>query len=347
MEETTPDKNISNAAFFFRDLHPNVFMGTASDRYSGWIGQIYSRERYGDRISKRSKSVGGRSVTEEVLPVESVEEYFRHFSLLELDFTFYSLLLDQDLKPTSTYRVLETYRRYLSKTDRLILKVPQVVFAQKVMRGGKFRENPDYLNPEIFTRRFYEPAKELFGSAITGFIFEQEYQLKRERIPPDAFVKALQGFFRKIPGDERYHIEVRTETLLSVPYFQWLAQQGIGQVLSHWTWLPPLRKQFIKGAQRFLNAGKHCVIRLMTPRGMRYEEAYHKAFPFDRLVDGMMSANMVEEAAEIMQEATRRGVNVDVVINNRAGGNAPLIAQKVSERFLLATSKKALSDPEV
>ncbi|MFH1123451.1 MAG: DUF72 domain-containing protein, partial [Pseudomonadota bacterium] len=322
MEERTPDKNKSQAAFLFRDLHPNVFMGTASDRYSGWIGQIYSREQYGDRISKRSKTVGGRTVTEEVLPVESVEEYFRHFSVLELDFTFYSLLLDQNLKPTSTYRVLETYRKYLGKMDRLILKVPQVVFAQKITRGGKFQQNPDYLNPEIFTRRFYEPAKELLGSAITGFIFEQEYQLKRERTPPDAFARVLQGFFRKIPEDERYHIEVRTETLLSVPYFQLLAQQGIGQVLSHWTWLPPLRKQFIKGAQRFLNAGKHCVIRLMTPSGMRYEEAYHKAFPFDKLVDGMMSPNMVDEAAEIMQEATRRGVNVDVVINNRAGGNA-------------------------
>ena len=341
MEDRSPEKNKPDTAFLFRDLHPNVFIGTASDRYAGWIGQIYSKERYGDRISKRSKTVGGQSVTEEMLPVESVEEYFQHFSVLELDFTFYRLLLDSNLKPTPNYRVLKTYRKHLGSKDRLILKVPQLVFAQKVMRGGKFQENPDYLNPEIFTRRFYEPAVELLGSAITGFIFEQEYQLKKERTLPDAFVEALQGFFQKIPEDERYHIEVRTETLLSVPYFQLLAQQGIGQVLSHWTWLPPLRKQFIKGAQRFLNAGKHCVIRLMTPHGMRYEEAYLKAFPFDKLVDGMMSPNMVYETVEIMQEATRRGVNVNVVINNRAGGNAPLIAQKLSERFLHATSQQA------
>jgi hypothetical protein len=29
--------------FHFRNLHPQVFIGTASDRYAGWIGQIYSR----------------------------------------------------------------------------------------------------------------------------------------------------------------------------------------------------------------------------------------------------------------------------------------------------------------
>ena len=75
----------STEEFNFRDLHPNVFMGTASDRYAGWVGQIYSRDRYQDKISIRTKKVGGRTFQENVLPVESVEEYFQHFSILELD----------------------------------------------------------------------------------------------------------------------------------------------------------------------------------------------------------------------------------------------------------------------
>lgn len=28
--------------YLFRDLHPNILIGTASDRYAGWIGQICS-----------------------------------------------------------------------------------------------------------------------------------------------------------------------------------------------------------------------------------------------------------------------------------------------------------------
>ena len=43
---------------------------------------------------------------------------------------------------------------------------------------------------------------------------------------------------------------------------------------------------------------------------------------------------MVEETVEIMSAAIREGVGINVIINNRAGGNAPLIAQRVSEKFL-------------
>ena len=96
----TNEKKEKLKKFQFHDLHPQVFIGTASDRYAGWIGQIYSEERYAGRISSRPKTVGGKSLKEEVLPVESVEDYFQHFSVLELDFTFYRALLDKDSKPT-------------------------------------------------------------------------------------------------------------------------------------------------------------------------------------------------------------------------------------------------------
>ena len=112
-------------SFHFRDLHPGVCIGTASDRYAGWIGQIYSQDRY--KPVRRSKTVGEKSYTEEVLPVESVREYFENFSVLELDFTFYQLLLDKALRPTQNYHVLETYKKYLKKGDHLILKVPQII----------------------------------------------------------------------------------------------------------------------------------------------------------------------------------------------------------------------------
>jgi uncharacterized protein YecE (DUF72 family) len=320
--------------FIFRGLHPGVCMGTASDRYAGWLGQIYSPERFGGKISKRSKTVGGQTVNEELLPVESVQEYFRHFSILELDFTFYSLLLDEHSNPTPTLRVLETYRRNLKEGDRIVVKVPQSVFAQKMWKAGRFAPNPGYLNAEIFIAKFYAPVADLLGPTLQGFIFEQEYQAKKERQSPDLFVSALDRFFETLPKDNRYHVEVRTEALLTKAYFQVLEKHGIGQVLSHWTWLPPLRKQLSKASGRFFNAGKQAVIRLMTPIGMRYEEAYLKAFPFDKLVEGMMSPRMPEETAEIMLEAIKQAVHTNVIINNRAGGNAPLIAQKVAEKFI-------------
>ncbi len=84
-------------------------MGTASDRYAGWLGQIYTEERYQGRIGQRTKLVGEHTFTEEVLPVDSVAEYFEHFSVLEIDFTFYRPLKDQNGKPTQALQVLRAY----------------------------------------------------------------------------------------------------------------------------------------------------------------------------------------------------------------------------------------------
>jgi uncharacterized protein YecE (DUF72 family) len=320
--------------FEFRHLHPRVAVGTASDRYAGWIGQIYSRQRYAGQITRRTKRVGGRSFVEEVLPVRSVEEFFLHFDVLEVDFTFYRSLLDKAGKPTQNYHVLRTYSEHLNKEDRLILKVPQVVFAKKIRRGGGFVDNEGYLDPGIFIRRFYDPAIGLMAPWITGFVFEQEYQRKKERSSPKAFAQELDRFFAGIPKDPRYHVEIRTDGLLAPPVFETLERHGVGLVLSHWTWLPPLSRQFDLSGRKFLNSARQCIVRLMTPRGLRYEEAYGRAHPFNALVDGMMDPRMVDETVNLMNETVKQLANIHVIINNRAGGNAPQIAQQIMRQFL-------------
>jgi uncharacterized protein YecE (DUF72 family) len=155
-------------AFMFRDLHHRISIGTASDRYAGWVGQIYTKERYEGQIARRTNTMGGKSFVEEVLPVESVQEYFVHFSVLEIDFTFYSPLIGKDGKPTQNYQVLRRYRQFMKEGDRLVLKVPQVISAQKVHRGGEYVENETYLNAEMFTDTFYKPATQILGPSWRG-----------------------------------------------------------------------------------------------------------------------------------------------------------------------------------
>ena len=60
-------------SFRFRDIHPKISIGTASDRYAGWIGQIYTKERYHGRIVRRTHMVGGKSFIEGMLYHEMVE----------------------------------------------------------------------------------------------------------------------------------------------------------------------------------------------------------------------------------------------------------------------------------
>jgi len=76
----------------------------------------------------------------------------------------------------------------------------------------------------------------------------------------------------------------------------------------------------------FFNSGKQIVIRLITPLRMSYEESYAKAFPFDKMVSGVLDPEMIEDTVKMVNEAIKDKIQVNLIINNRAGGNAPLIA---------------------
>ena len=89
--------------FLFCHLHPQVKMGTASDRYAGWLGQIYTEERYQGRIGQRTK-VGGSTPSLKKYSLDSAAEYFEHFPVLEIDFTFYRSLLDNNGSPPKPSR---------------------------------------------------------------------------------------------------------------------------------------------------------------------------------------------------------------------------------------------------
>ena len=191
-------------SFLFRELFQNILIGTASDRYAGWIGQIYSEGGSEKGITRRSHKVGDKTFNEETLPVESVAEYFEHFPLLEIDYTFYRLLLEKDGKPTQNFHVLRNYRQHMKDGDFVLLKAPQIIIARKLRRGAAFVENETYLNADIFTKQFYKPAIEILDPCLNGIIFEQEYHPKNDRFPPAKLARDLDEFFSKIPKDTRF-----------------------------------------------------------------------------------------------------------------------------------------------
>ena len=71
-----------------------------------------------------------------------------------------------------------------------------------------------------------------------------------ESPPPEAFVGELDGFFAEVPDAVQIHLEVRSSHLLTPPYFAWLETRGVGFVFSHWTWLPPLKEQWLLAGER-------------------------------------------------------------------------------------------------
>ncbi len=336
------------AAYRFHDVHPHARFGTASDRYAGWLGQIYPEDKYTGRIKARKRKLGHETFEERTLPIESVQDYFEHFGVLELDFTFYRALLSPTGTPSNNLFVLQQYADYAPDAAVFLLKVPQQFFARKLRRsqGGQvsYEDNPDFLNVEAYVAQFHEPAVEVLGERLVGLLFEQEYQRRSESPDPMDNVAELDAFFSTLPRNVQPHLELRSEHLLAPPYFDWLADRGLGFVFSHWTWLPPLRKQWRLCGERFTAANGQVVARLLTPLNTKYADAYTAAYPFDKpvpaIAETQQAHNMVLDVTALVYQAETNNVLLNVIANNRAWGNSPALAQAISYRVLEEEEKR-------
>lgn len=325
----------------FRSIHPHLRVGTASDRYAGWIGQVYP-EHYADQVSSRKRKLKGETYEERTLPVASVRDYFNHFGTLEIDFTFHRPLLDDEEEPTNNFFVLSTYADHAPSDASFFLKAPQPYFARTLRRsrGGevKYVDNPTFLDAEAYVRQFHKPALDILGDRLSGVLFEQEYQRVAESPEPEENVAALDAFFSALPTDVQAHLELRSEHLLTDVYFDWLADRGLGHVFSHWTWLPFIRTQWKMCGQRFTAGDGSVVARLLTPRNMRYADAYASAYPFDKptpeLAETEQARDMVLDATALVFQAEQKNALLNLFVNNRAWGNAPDLARTITQRVL-------------
>src|SRR5690606_381962 len=233
---------------------------------------------------------------------------------------------EADGRPSPNLFVLQQYADHAPEDAVFYLKVPQTYFARTLRRsaGGRvsYEPNPSFLDADAYTAQFHEPAVEVLGERLGGFLFEQEYQRVSESPPPEENVAELDAFFRRVPSDVQAHIELRSEHLLVPAYFAWLESMGIGHVFSHWTWLPPIRKQWKLCGGRFTAADGTAVARLLTPLGVKYEQAYATAHPFDRpvpeIADTAQARDMVLDAVALTYQAERQDALLNVIANNRA-----------------------------
>ncbi len=337
--------------YVFRHNHPQLRFGTASERYACWICQIYP-EKYRKQISSRRRSLGGNVYEERRVPIESVADYFQHFDVLEIDFTFYRPLTDENGVPTTNHITLERYAEHAPSNAEFLLKAPQTFSARKLRRSEKGRtryvENPEYLDASRYVTTFQEPAVQILGSRLRGVIFEQEYQRVSESPAPDHNIEELDRFFAAVPTEIQTHIELRSAHLLVPQYFDWLETRGIGFVFSHWTWLPPLRKQWRMCGERFTAADNQVVARLLTPLDVSYADAYARTHPFDRVVDEVAGTrqanNMLMDTTALAFQAEANERTLYVIANNRAWGNAPALARAVAERILREEEKRGTAE---
>ena len=268
------------------------------------------------------------------MPTESTVDYFAHFSVLEMDFTFYRPLKEDDGSPSTNYHVIERYLEHAPATARFLVKAPQATCSPYLPGEGS---NEDYLNAEKYLRQFQEPLVDLMGDRLAGIVFEQGYRPVKSSPPAAEVVERLDAFFEGVGHGPQVHLEVRSPHMLTPLYFDWLETKGLGFVYSHWTWLPSIKSQWKKSG-RFTAADRNVVLRLLTPRKMKYADAYELAYPFDKVVPDLAQAfgadEMIEESVALCYKAIEREATIDVITNNRACGNAPELAAEVARRIL-------------
>lgn len=334
------DQKKAIQVFDFRNLSSALYFGTASDRFAGWVGQIYHAPW---AITERKKTVEGMRLIERVLPIASVTEYFQHFKILELDFTFYRPLLEGDGSPSPNLKVLEQYAFHAPQEALFLVKAPQKFIAQRYKTKEGWQINPFYLDLEAYMADFHTPLKSVLGDKVKGILFQQAYQTVKDSPSLPQLLAQFHHFFGQIPRDYPISIELRSPHFLQPTYFRLLQDLGIGFCFSHWTWLPSLKEQWIRSGGSYYSPFN--VLRLLCPREMPYADALSHAYPFNQAVPALsetpQARQMIDEAAALAFKAMEQSAELALIMNNRAWGNSPLLAQALSEKIIRVMEKRA------
>ena len=283
----------------------NIWIGTSSWKYEGWLGQIYSRERYltrGRFSRKRFES-------------ECLAEYAETFPAVCGDFSFYQF-------PTP-----EFWSKLFGSAPaelRFALKVPEEVTVEVFPRHARYgpragTQNPSYLNADALRALFLEPL-EPYAQRMGPMIFE----FGARNTAPREFVQELDAFVAQLPGTFRYAVEVRNREYLRPPYFDCLRGHGIAHVFNAWTRMPPVAEQMaIPGAF----TADFTVTRALLRQGWAYEEAVRKFQPYDKIQDENPELRDALRALIRRMKEERRAAYI--YVNNRLEGNAPETIQAV------------------
>lgn len=280
-----------------------VFLGTSSWKYEGWLGQIYSEERY---------MVRGR-FSKKRFEENCLAEYAETFPIVCGDFSFYQFPTD------------EFWQKLFAAAPpqlRFAFKVPEEVTRKTYPDQPRYgpragQPNETYLSFNMFDAGFLRPLAP-WRQRIPVLIFEFGTFSRKSYEKPDAFYADLERFLVQLPKDWRYAVEVRNEEYLRTEYFEILRRCGVAHVFNAWTRMPPLAKQ-VEIAEAYTS--DFTVVRALLRVGRPYATAVNLFAPYDHVQDPSTSTRAAME--KVIQRAHRKQEPAFVFVNNRLEGNAP------------------------
>jgi len=287
-----------------------IYLGASSWKYEGWLGQIYSPERY---------FVRGK-FSQRKFEQECLAEYAETFPIVCGDFSFYQF-------PTAEY-----WHKLFAGTPRELLfalKAPEMVTVRTWPSHDRYGDkagldNESFLDAELFRSSFLQ-LLEPYRERVAVLIFEFGAFHRKQFGSVDEFVRALSKFLDALPAGYRYAVEIRNREFFDTPYFECLKQRNVAHVFSSWTRMPPLDEQM---ANSEAYTADFFVARALLRPGRSYEEAVAKFQPYAHIQEEYPEAR--EALRALIQRAKRERKIAYIFANNRLEGNAPGTLQSVA-----------------
>jgi hypothetical protein len=115
------------------------------------------------------------------------------------------------------------------------------IYANQARYGARAgQRNPRFLDAKLFNELVLTPYREAKFEPHTGpFLFE----FQRHGIPSEEFCTRLDEFFRQLPVEFRYAVEIRNADLIGADYREVLRIHNVAHVYNHWSYMPSLIEQ--------------------------------------------------------------------------------------------------------
>ncbi len=289
----------------------DVFFGTSSWKYEGWLGEIYSKERYVER---------GR-FSQKKFEAECLREYAETFSVVGGDFSFYQF-------PSPSY-----WQKLFDETPatlRFGLKVPEEITVPRWPGHARYgtragTANKGFLDHELFHEQFTWPL-ERYRDRVAVMIFEFGTFAKSTFASPADFLARLDPFLGSVSRHFRYSVEIRNSEYLGPDYFSLLHAHNTAHVFNAWTRMPELLDQI---ALPDAFTADFTVVRALLKKGRAYEQAVKAFEPYKQVQEPNAGAR--EALRQIADRAWKTRQPAYVFVNNRLEGNAPGTIEAVAD----------------
>jgi uncharacterized protein YecE (DUF72 family) len=281
----------------------NIFIGTSSWKYAGWLGQIYSRNRYLTR---------GR-FSEKRFQAECLNEYAATFPAVCGDFSFYQF-------PSESYwkRLFESAPASLKYAFKAPEEITVNLFPTHPRYGTRAGENnSSFLDALLFQNAFLD-LLEPYQERVAVLIFEFGSFPKQTYRSATEFLERLDPFLASLPQQFRYAVEIRNPEFLGPEYFDCLRGRGVAHVFNAWTRMPAIGEQ---AAFPDAYTADFTVARALLRHGRPYEQAVAMFTPYQQIQDPNPETRQALRG--LISRARERHEPSYIFVNNRLEGNAP------------------------